>query len=106
MRLLQLLLKGKTLRGLTCAPVRAVGCTVGGFGRAAWCSGGGDESAAHRAKLVSQSLRPLSPDEYVVLTGDGREISQTLAQNAERLPAGIEPEQKFDRVLVDVPCSG
>lgn len=65
-----------------------------------------NESAAHRAKLVSQSLRPLSPDEYVVLTGDGREISQTLVQNAERLPEGIKPEQKFDRVLVDVPCSG
>ena len=30
-----------------------------------------NESAAHRAKLVSQSLRPLSPDEYVVLIGDG-----------------------------------
>ena len=65
-----------------------------------------NESAAHRAKLVSQSLRPLSYNEYVVLTGDGREISQTLAQNAERLPEGIKPEQKFDRVLVDVPCSG
>ena len=65
-----------------------------------------NESAPHRAALVSQSLRPFAEDEYMVLTGDGRQIAQTLIQNVEQLPEGIEPRQQFDRVMVDVPCSG
>ena len=65
-----------------------------------------NEAAAHRAQLVEGSLRPLSEGSYAVLTGDGREITSTLRAHASELPGSIEPGQLFDRVMVDVPCSG
>lgn len=52
------------------------------------------------------SLRPLPEGSYAVLTGDGRQIRETLRKNASDLPGSIEPGQLFDRVMVDVPCSG
>lgn len=65
-----------------------------------------NEAAAHRAQLVEGSLRPLPEGSYAVLTGDGRQIRETLRKNASNLPGSIEPDQLFDRVMVDVPCSG
>ena len=65
-----------------------------------------NEAAPHRAQLVEGSLRPLPEDSYTVLTGDGREITSTLRAHASELPGSIEPGQLFDRVMVDVPCSG
>lgn len=65
-----------------------------------------NEAAAHRAQLVEGSLRPLPEGSYAVLTGDGREITSTLRAHASELPGSIEPGQLFDRVMVDVPCSG
>ena len=65
-----------------------------------------NEAAAHRAQLVEGSLRPLPEGSYAVLTGDGRQIRETLHKNASDLPGSIEPGQLFDRVMVDVPCSG
>ena len=65
-----------------------------------------NEAAAHRAQLVESSMRPLPEDSYTVLTGDGRQIRETLRKNASDLPGSIEPGQLFDRVMVDVPCSG
>ena len=65
-----------------------------------------NEAAAHRAQLVEGSLRPLPEGSYAVLTGDGRQIRETLRKNASNLPGSIEPGQLFDRVMVDVPCSG
>ena len=65
-----------------------------------------NEAAAHRAQLVESSLRPLPEDSYTVLTGDGRQIRETLRKNASDLPGSLEPGQLFDRVMVDVPCSG
>lgn len=53
-----------------------------------------NESAAHRARLVEQSLQPLPAGSYSVVTGDGRQIEKTATG------------QMFDRVMVDVPCSG
>ncbi|MDQ0864444.1 RsmB/NOP family class I SAM-dependent RNA methyltransferase [Arthrobacter globiformis] len=52
-----------------------------------------NEPAPHRAKLVSQALSAVPSDVWTVRTGDGREI-------------GAERPAAFDRVLVDVPCSG
>jgi 16S rRNA (cytosine967-C5)-methyltransferase len=52
-----------------------------------------NEPAPHRAKLVSQALSAVPKDVWVVRTGDGREV-------------GTEQPAAFDRVLVDVPCSG
>ncbi len=51
-------------------------------------------------------MRPLPEDSYTVLTGDYRQIRETLHKNASALPGSIEPGQLFDRVMVDVPCSG
>ena len=65
-----------------------------------------NEAAPHRAQLVDSSMRPLPEDSYTVLTGDGRQIRETLRKNASALPGSIEPGQLFDRVMVDVPCSG
>lgn len=65
-----------------------------------------NEAAAHRAQLVEGSLRPLPEGSYAVLTGDGRQIRETLRKNASALPGSVEPGQLFDRVMVDVPCSG
>ncbi|MEO8284041.1 MAG: transcription antitermination factor NusB, partial [Pseudarthrobacter sp.] len=52
-----------------------------------------NEPAPHRAKLVSQALSAVPKDVWRVRTGDGREV-------------GTEQPDAFDRVLVDVPCSG
>ena len=65
-----------------------------------------NEAAPHRAQLVESSMRPLPEDSYTILTGDGRQIRETLRKNVSNLPGSIEPGQLFDRVMVDVPCSG
>ncbi|WP_395403139.1 RsmB/NOP family class I SAM-dependent RNA methyltransferase [Arthrobacter sp. UC242_113] len=52
-----------------------------------------NEPAPHRAKLVSQALSAVPSEVWAVRTGDGREV-------------GSEQPAAFDRVLVDVPCSG
>lgn len=52
-----------------------------------------NEPAPHRAKLVSQALFAVPRDAWRVRTGDGRDV-------------GTEQAESFDRVLVDVPCSG
>lgn len=52
-----------------------------------------NEPAPHRAKLVSQALSAVPRDTWQVRTGDGREV-------------GAEQPGAYDRVLVDVPCSG
>lgn len=52
-----------------------------------------NEPAPHRAKLVNQALSAVPRDAWRVRTGDGRDV-------------GTEQAESFDRVLVDVPCSG
>jgi 16S rRNA (cytosine967-C5)-methyltransferase len=52
-----------------------------------------NEPAPHRAKLVRQALAAVPKDAWDVRTGDGREV-------------GREQPERFDRVLVDVPCTG
>ena len=52
-----------------------------------------NEPAPHRARLVSQALSAVPHDSWQVRTGDGRDV-------------GTEQPAAFDRVLVDVPCSG
>ena len=52
-----------------------------------------NEFAPHRAKLVRQALSAVPRDAWEVRTGDGRDI-------------GAEQPESFDRVLVDVPCTG
>ena len=52
-----------------------------------------NEPAPHRAKLVRQALGAVPRDAWQVRTGDGREV-------------GTEQAESFDRVLVDVPCTG
>jgi 16S rRNA (cytosine967-C5)-methyltransferase len=52
-----------------------------------------NEPAPHRAKLVRQALAAVPHDVWTVRTGDGRDV-------------GAEQPESFDRVLVDVPCSG
>lgn len=52
-----------------------------------------NEPAPHRAKLVRQALSAVPDGTWQVRTGDGRDVGQ-------------EQPGSFDRVLVDVPCSG
>ncbi|MDQ4047733.1 MAG: rRNA small subunit methyltransferase B, partial [Actinomycetota bacterium] len=52
-----------------------------------------NEPAPHRAQLVRQALTAVPRDTWKVRTGDGREV-------------GAEHTERFDRVLVDVPCTG
>ena len=52
-----------------------------------------NEFAPHRAKLVRQALSAVPREAWEVRTGDGRDI-------------GAEQPESFDRVLVDVPCTG
>ncbi|UTT71134.1 rRNA small subunit methyltransferase B [Arthrobacter sp. DNA4] len=52
-----------------------------------------NEPAPHRAKLVSQALSAVPHGSWQVRTGDGREV-------------GGEQPGRYDRVLVDVPCTG
>ena len=53
-----------------------------------------NEPAAHRAELVRKALRPVDHEAWNVVVGDGRRYLQ------------IPPDQRFDRVIVDAPCSG
>ncbi|NUT71972.1 RsmB/NOP family class I SAM-dependent RNA methyltransferase [Pseudarthrobacter sp. C4D7] len=52
-----------------------------------------NEPAPHRAKLVSQALSAVPHGSWQVRTGDGRDV-------------GAEQPERYDRVLVDVPCTG
>jgi 16S rRNA (cytosine967-C5)-methyltransferase len=52
-----------------------------------------NEPAPHRAKLVRQALAAVPEEVWSVRTGDGRDV-------------GRERPGSFDRVLVDVPCTG
>ena len=58
-----------------------------------------NEVSAHRSELVRQTLRPAlaaaeeAGQELVVRTGDGREV-------------GTDEPERYDRVLVDAPCTG
>ncbi len=52
-----------------------------------------NEPAPHRAKLVGQALAAVPGSSWSVRTGDGRDL-------------GREQPGAFDRVLVDVPCTG
>lgn len=52
-----------------------------------------NEPAPHRAKLVRQALAAVPHEVWHVRTGDGREVGSEMAES-------------FDRVLVDVPCTG
>jgi len=52
-----------------------------------------NEVAPHRAELVRQAIRALPPGTVEVRTGDGRDFA-------------ADAPGKFDRVLVDAPCTG
>ena len=52
-----------------------------------------NEPAPHRANLVRQALSAVPHEVWHVRTGDGREVGSEMAES-------------FDRVLVDVPCTG
>ncbi|MGG5172783.1 RsmB/NOP family class I SAM-dependent RNA methyltransferase [Pseudarthrobacter sp. J1738] len=52
-----------------------------------------NEPAPHRAKLVRQALNAVEGSAWQVRVGDGREV-------------GAQQPERFDRVLVDAPCSG
>nr|WP_237204834.1 transcription antitermination factor NusB [Rothia nasimurium] len=64
-----------------------------------------NEAAEHRAELVRRSLAPLPSASYSVVAGDGRQIERTVAAGTN-LPEGMPSDVRFDRVMVDVPCSG
>lgn len=64
-----------------------------------------NEAADHRAELVRRSLAPLPSGTYSVVAGDGRQIARTVA-GGSNLPEGMPAGVSFDRVMVDVPCSG
>lgn len=64
-----------------------------------------NEAADHRAELVRRSLAPLPSATYSVVAGDGRQITRTVA-GGSNLPEGMPADVRFDRVMVDVPCSG
>ncbi|MGV3245970.1 RsmB/NOP family class I SAM-dependent RNA methyltransferase [Rothia sp. 11254D007CT] len=64
-----------------------------------------NEAAEHRAELVRRSLAPLPSAFYSVVAGDGRQIERTVAAGTN-LPEGMPSDVRFDRVMVDVPCSG
>ncbi|MGP5196579.1 RsmB/NOP family class I SAM-dependent RNA methyltransferase [Arthrobacter rhombi] len=53
-----------------------------------------NEPAEHRAELVRKALRPVDRDAWNVVVGDGRRY------------LGIPADQRFDRIIVDAPCSG
>ncbi|WP_288782198.1 RsmB/NOP family class I SAM-dependent RNA methyltransferase [uncultured Kocuria sp.] len=71
-----------------------------------------NESAEHRADLVRKALAPLPRESYTVLTSDGRAIAETIhtADLPEEVSLAVEAfgetGEIFDRVMVDVPCSG
>lgn len=64
-----------------------------------------NEAAEHRARLVENSLAPLPEGSFSVVAADGRAIATTLTR-AKNLPDGMGEGTLFDRVMVDVPCSG
>ena len=85
---------GSRKPGWTCAPAPAARRPCS----APWPTPGAPRCSPtnlrpHRAKLVSQALSAVPRDAWQVRTGDGREV-------------GTEQPESFDRVLVDVPCSG
>ena len=47
-------------------------------------------------------MRPLPEESYTVLTGDGREIRETLRKNASDLPGSIEPGQLWRKSPRDI----
>ncbi|MFB0835514.1 RsmB/NOP family class I SAM-dependent RNA methyltransferase [Arthrobacter halodurans] len=53
-----------------------------------------NEPAPHRAELVRKALVAVPRDAWSVVVGDGRRY------------AGIPADQRFDRIMVDAPCSG
>lgn len=53
-----------------------------------------NEPAEHRAELVRKALRPVDHDAWNVVVGDGRRY------------VDIPADQRFDRIIVDAPCSG
>lgn len=53
-----------------------------------------NEPAEHRAELVRKALRPVDHDAWNVVAGDGRRY------------VDIPADQRFDRIIVDAPCSG
>ncbi|WP_417219132.1 RsmB/NOP family class I SAM-dependent RNA methyltransferase [Arthrobacter sp.] len=53
-----------------------------------------NEPAEHRAELVRKALRPVDHVAWNVVVGDGRRYLQ------------IPADQRFDRIIVDAPCSG
>lgn len=53
-----------------------------------------NEPAEHRAELVRKALRPVDHEAWNVVVGDGRRY------------VDIPAEQRFDRIIVDAPCSG
>lgn len=57
-----------------------------------------NEPAPHRAELVTKALAAVDPSAWSVRTGDGRTISSD--------PEFYTPEQPFDRILIDAPCTG
>ncbi|MGG5751377.1 RsmB/NOP family class I SAM-dependent RNA methyltransferase [Zafaria sp. Z1313] len=53
-----------------------------------------NEPAPHRAELVRQALAAVPRTAWAVVEGDGRRY------------AGIPADERFDRIMVDAPCSG
>jgi 16S rRNA (cytosine967-C5)-methyltransferase len=53
-----------------------------------------NEPAPHRAELVRQAMAAVPRDAWSVVVGDGRRYLE------------IPADQRFDRVIVDAPCSG
>lgn len=53
-----------------------------------------NEPAEHRAELVRKALRPVGHSAWNVVVGDGRRY------------VDIPADQRFDRIIVDAPCSG
>lgn len=52
-----------------------------------------NEAAPHRTNLVRQALKPVGLRDLDVVTGDGREL-------------GASHTEKFDRIMLDAPCTG
>lgn len=71
-----------------------------------------NESAPHRAELVRKSLAAIPRKTWSVITGDGRQIARNLPEAELPENVGLAAEafagsgEIFDRVLVDVPCTG
>lgn len=53
-----------------------------------------NEPAPHRAELVRHAMAAVPRDAWAVVVGDGRRYS------------GVPADERFDRIIVDAPCSG